>query len=342
LKYFFSTIVTYFLLVYISIIIPLLTTGIEAREVLDQISDKMNLEIISKNPDINIRENKIFQGSENLIMKDHLMNRKFKGLSHTLYHPPIGQDCPRKIVVMSGKSNVGKTFFSAVFSWLLSLKNERILLIDCDFQNSKLGEYFKPFVDLPPLSGDKSIKNISKNLDLITATELLTTLSDSHQQSLSEYIDSISSGYRFVIIDTQTGLNDVNLELLIFADTGILISTADPSAILDTYMIIRGSLSHINSPDFRLVVNQLISDSNIIEMYDNLNTALSNFLNYEIGLIGTIPFDSSIDPVLNKFPFEFEDSSSVQEIEKIVNLVRTVKSKVVPVAGKSIAAPLFR
>ncbi|MEJ2050503.1 MAG: AAA family ATPase, partial [Calditrichota bacterium] len=315
---------------------------IEAREVTNQISNEMNLEIINKNPDLNIGDNTIFQGSENLIMKDHLMNGKFKGLSHTIYHPSIEQDHPQIIVVMSGKSNVGKTFFSGVFGWLLSLKNERVLLIDCDIQNSKLGEYFKPIVDFQPLSGNESIKNISRNLDLITARELSANLSGSPKQSLSEYINSISSGYRFVIIDTQTGLNEVNLELLIFADTGILISTADPSAILDTYMIIRGSLSYINSPDFRLVINQLISDSDIIEMYDNLNTALSNFLNYEIGLIGTIPFDTSIDPLLNKFPFEFEDSSSVQEIDKIVNLVRMVRSKVLPVAGKIIEAPLYR
>jgi flagellar biosynthesis protein FlhG len=322
--------------------IPFLSTSIEAREVMNQISNEMNLEIINKNPNINIGDNTIFQGSENLIMKDHIISRKFKGLNHTIYHPSIEQDHPQIIVVMSGKSNVGKTFFSGVFSWLLSLKNERVLLIDCDFQNLKLGEYFKTIVDLPPLSGNESIKNISRNLDLITARELFANLSGSPKQSLSEYINSISSGYRFIIIDTQTGLNEVNLELLIFADTGILISTADPSAILDTYMIIRGSLSHIDSPDFRLVINQLISDSDIIEMYDNLNTALSNFLNYEIGLIGTIPFDTSIDPLLNKLPFEFEDSSSVQEIEKIVNLVRMVRSKVLPMAGKIIEAPLYR
>jgi len=295
--------------------------------------------------DINkvLQENYIkFQGSENPIMKDQLMNRKFKGLKYPLYHPPVFRKQTQKIIVMSGKNNVGKSLFCRLFSWILSLKNEHILLVDCDFQNSKLDEFFHSISDSRLLSTDENILRISSNLDFLSCKELQTALTEDPLLSLSEYIESISTGYDFVIIDTQTGLSDLNLELLIFADTGILISTPDPSALLDTYMLIRSSLSHINAPDFRLVMNQILSNSEVIELYDNLNTALANFLNFEIGLIGKIPFDTSVDFSSAKLTSEFEDSTAIREVEKIVNLVQMVKSKISQVTGTHISVPAYR
>ena len=283
-----------------------------------------------------------FQGSENPIMKDQLMNRKFKGLKYPLYHPPVFKKQTQKIIVMSGKNNVGKSLFCRLFSWILSLKDERTLLIDCDFQNSKLDELFRSASDSRLLSTDENRTKISNNLDFMSCKELQAALTEDPLLSLSEYIEFISTGYDFIIIDSQTGLSDLNLELLIFADTGILITTPDPSALLDTYMLIRGSLSHIDAPDFRLVMNQILSSSEVIELYDNLNTALANFLNFEIGLIGKIPFDTSLDFSSVKLTAEFEDSTAIREMEKIVSLVRTVKSKTPQVTGAHISVPAYR
>jgi len=282
------------------------------------------------------------QGSENPIMKDQLMNRKFKGLKYPLYHPSVFKKQAQKITIMSGKNNVGKSLFGRLFSWVLSLKDENTLLVDCDFQNSKLSEFFRSFSDTGNGPLDNNTNRISNNLDFLSCKNIQAALREDPLLSVSEYIESLSSGYDFVIIDTQTGLTDLNLELLIFADTGILITTPDPSVLLDTYMVIRGSISHIDSPDFRLVMNQIISHEDALELYNNLNTALANFLNYEVGLIGMIPFDNSTDLSSIKIPFENEEITSVREIEKTVNLVRTVKSKISQTTNKQASIPAYR
>lgn len=283
---------------------------------------------------INVINNDLkFQGSEKLIMKDHNKNRKFKGFSTSPYHQPTAKNWQKKIVIMSGRNSVGKSLISALLSWALSIQEEKILLVDCNFQTPSLKDFFIKDSNKKTSLNNQIIMEITDNLDLIPNDNLMIALQEFDEKSeptLSQSLSPFISNYTYIVYDTQTGLNETNLELMVSSDTGILITTTDPTSILDTYTLIRTSLSHLKKPDFRLVMNKVVTDIEVMEMYDNLKTALESFLDYDIGLLGHIPFDTDIEwsregvDALLKLS---GDSQAVPEVYKISNLINSIKPK---------------
>jgi len=275
------------------------------------------------------------QGSEELIMKDRnqFVLRSSAG-NHTNL-PHLKKNCNIKILVMSGVVGVGKSFISLNLAYALARLNENVLLVDLDFQNPTLHLNTNQIPDFPinywvkknRIIENKAVIPIYHNLDL-----LANVVDEFGDQNLAipevdqffRLLGPLTKEYGFVVFDTHTGLNELNLDLLQASDCVIFVSSTDPTSIIDTYTIIKASYPYLSRSDIRLILNQVFEKNASNEAHHNLNYALNNFLDCEINLLGAIPLDDSVKCAkIEKKPHWFISNNSkvLKEIQKIAEIL---------------------
>ena len=105
--------------------------------------------------------------------------------------------------------------------------------------------------------------------------------------------------YRYTVIDTRTGLTEMNLSLVAQCNKIIMISTPDATSIYDTYSLIKVANSYFDDKNIFLVLNQVIDRESSLDAYRELNSTLKYFLNSGIRLLGIIPEDISVADIQN-------------------------------------------
>ncbi|GAB4364628.1 MAG: hypothetical protein Kow0042_03360 [Calditrichia bacterium] len=206
------------------------------------------------------------------------------------------------IMVTGGKGGVGKSSLSLYLSYELARAGERVLLVDSNLQNPNLHILTNCDPAYPvcywlkenAVFEESALISLGDNLDLIGNKAVDKNHQSYYQEDgllYLELLQPLASRYDYVVLDTQTGLSRWNLTLLMNADLCLLVTVSDPTSIIDTYTVIKAALPHLNEPNFRLIVNQVIDTKVGSEAHMNLNAALNHFLNYEVELLSLIPFD---------------------------------------------------
>ncbi|UCF65013.1 MAG: AAA family ATPase [bacterium] len=252
--------------------------------------------------DVNVNEIK-YQGSEELIMKDQL---KFKSVGTKRYRESFflsPKQTAKKFLVLSGHTGVGKSVLAISLANILSQDNGRVILVNLSRYNASV----KSWLEKVALDNDRPMKQPSEsqmmNANIVSLSTTLDYL-DYKEDAAGKFYDientieyyraifkPFTSEYDYIIFDTQTGLNELNLALLRDSDKTILVSTPDVSSISDVYSLIKTSSSFTTKAKFYLVINQVIEQKSSIEAHRKLNFALRQFLNSEIELLGLIPAD---------------------------------------------------
>ncbi|MFZ0391266.1 MAG: P-loop NTPase [Calditrichia bacterium] len=256
-------------------------------------------------------------------------SRQRKADSHPNHFPQ------QMMLVVSGKGGVGKSFFSLHLAQALSARQERVLLVDSNLMSPNLHvltnkdpryplhhflQHGRPF-------GKEALVPLQENLDLLG--NHAAGSSEPHIANAPYFVEllqPLATRYDYVVMDTQTGLNEWNLSLLQYADLSLLMSITDPTSVIDTYTFIKASLPYLATPRFQLVVNQVIGESSGLEAHNNLNAALSHFLNYRVDLLGMLPLDMEIkrSAVEQKPLWDVSRNSPV--IRTIQEMAKTVRN----------------
>ncbi len=276
-----------------------------------------------------------------MIMKDQATNlRILTGRQRSSFPGTFNGD-RQTLLVVSGKGGVGKSFFSLHLAQALAGLGERVLLVDSNLQNPNLHVLTNTDPQYPLvywLSENRPIQKeavvrLWNNLDL-----LANTPQDNPQygrflensQLFMELLSPLCESYDSVVIDTQTALGEWNVSLLKEADLGVLLSISDPTSVIDTYTYIKASLPYLQQPNLKLVVNQVIGEKTGLEAHQNLNLALKNFLDFEIELLGIVPFDMEVKRAgLEQKPvWEFSRrSGALREIQKMASALHAKKQE---------------
>lgn len=212
---------------------------------------------------------------------------------------------PNKIVcIASGKGGTGKTVFAVNLAYMLAKNKKKVLLVDLDFNLANvhillnenpvktIGSFFNYTSPLLSL-----INNYKNTFDII--------FGDSNKSNykmpglalidlLIEKLSELSDSYDAILIDCGAGASDQIVSLLNQSSFNIIVTTPEPTAIMDAYSIIK--LVKHNNAEMKnyIVVNKSIDDEEGNTAFTNLNKALKHFLKIQVPLLAVLHEDRDI------------------------------------------------
>ena len=210
-----------------------------------------------------------------------------------------------KIVsICSGKGGTGKTFFAANFAYQLSGLGKKVLLVDLDLNFSNLNillnqatqevisEFFEQKKSLREI-----VSSYNKNLDLVfgdSGREDYPRVSKEVLDYLFISLSRISDDYDFIILDSSAGADQLTLHQLIRSDYNIIVTSPEPTAVMDAYVIIKLLNSVSYSGEKLVVVNKCSDEEDAQASFANLSVASKHFLGEAPNFLGSISFDQAV------------------------------------------------
>lgn len=276
------------------------------------------------------------QGSEDIIMKDHeklLTNDLSNGRVRPVRY--FSRNCSN-LALFSSHSGAGKTLLSLGLAQALAHMQQRVLLVDLDWNKATLRTILRPSVSIrvdelkaePGIILKQGIVSLGSFLDFL-GIDFSSLPLPKRENSGSDFISyligclaQINKEYAYIIFDTASGMGEMNLALLQHRLIGIFISSAEPESLLDTFALLKSVYSHLSRPQLRLILNQVLDYQNGESAQHTIRYALHHFLDQEIQLLGLVPFEE--DLYLNGLSaFPFVKNSSV--FDKIQHIAETLQ-----------------
>lgn len=234
------------------------------------------------------------------------------------------------ITITSGKGGVGKTNLAINLAISISRLGYKVVIIDVDFGLANIeiltGINIKYTIsdciikgkDIREImvNGPEGIKIISGGLGLHEKT----TMNDSNIRFFLKEIDKLEYIADFIIIDTGAGVSKDVLNFALAADEAILVTTPDPTALMDGYTMLKALTINGYRGKLNIVVNMAKNRREAYDAYDKLYKASTSFLNEEIGFLGYLERSEIVNKaVKNQCPFTLENPSS--SISRKVNIM---------------------
>jgi flagellar biosynthesis protein FlhG len=209
---------------------------------------------------------------------------------------------PRRIfqilTICSGKGGVGKTMTTVNMSVLLAESGWQVTVLDGDLGlgNVKLMLPVSPTNHLGHwLTGQCNYKELAVptpfGFKIISAPPdefQLTTLTQRQQVRLAQLFDQIQQSSDLLIIDNAAGISKNVLGWCRMAHRILLITTPDPTAMMDAYATLKIFSSFQIPPPISIIVNQAKTLDEGFDTYKRLNAAASKFIGIETGWMGYI------------------------------------------------------
>ena len=193
----------------------------------------------------------------------------------------------RIITVSGGKGGVGKSFFAVNFAAALSLAGNKVLIFDADVNLSNVhlmthinsNTRFDQF-----LKGEKKLKEIIEKgvggIDVIyTGNDLghLIKLDQNEINLLHKSLFGLEMSYDYIIIDTAAGLDELNINLMLLADTVIMVTTPVITAMTDLYRVIKIVSERSPGKIFDIVINQVKEAGEAADTFRKIAAVISKF-----------------------------------------------------------------
>lgn len=229
----------------------------------------------------------------------------------------------------SGKGGTGKTVVAVNTALALSLNRYKVLLIDADFffGNVNILLNIAPKYTIEDyFSGKKILKdviqNYSENLDCIyssSGSDIIIDIEKANVKKLMSSLIKLSYEYDFIIIDSSSGGNELQLQIISSTGINVLVLSPEPTSIMDSYVIMKLLKKHRFEGSCYALINKA-KGAEDISAYENLRAASQHFLNADIELLGIINFSDIIsESIKNQIPLVTSAKSSdvLRSIKKI-------------------------
>lgn len=205
------------------------------------------------------------------------------------------------ISVCSGKGGTGKTFFSANYAYQLSRLNKKVLLVDFDLNFSNLNillnqtssKTISNFFEQTETM-EEIVFNYSTNLDLIFGDSGRADYPRLSREIIDYFfiiLKKIQHRYDYIILDSSAGADSFVLHQLMKSDYNLIITSPEPTAIMDAYVVIKLLLENGSEVERYVVINKCSDSDEGKNAFIKLSKAVNHFLKMNIELLGIISQD---------------------------------------------------
>lgn len=226
---------------------------------------------------------------------------------------------PHTVAISSGKGGVGKTLVTVNVAINLARQGLKVLVIDADLGLANIDVVLgltPEFTIQDVLEGHKRLDQVALSgplgitiLPAASGVAELSNLSEEQRLLLMDQMDRWNANFDVVLVDTGAGISP-NVRYFILAVEHILVVvTPDPASITDAYALMKVMFLNHRVSHFDLLVNQVKSRQEALEVYKTLHRVADQFLNVGLFFAGFIPHDTHLTkavrqqkPVAELFP----------------------------------------
>lgn len=207
----------------------------------------------------------------------------------------------RVIAVTSGKGGVGKTNLSVNLSVALARLGKRAMLVDGDLglananillgmnANATIADVLARDCGMPDVvqQGPSGIFFVPGH----SGSGLNPELARKDRRRLAEAFRPYAGKVDQIIVDTATGISPQAMGLVATSDLILLVLSAEPTAFMDAYALVKVlSLDH-GCTDISVVTNMVESDASGAELFRHFEDVATRFLPVELTHLGSVPRD---------------------------------------------------
>jgi len=220
----------------------------------------------------------------------------------------------RTIAVTSGKGGVGKSNVALNLSILLSAAGNRVALVDADLGLANLDVLVNVNVGANlshVIAGTKRLEDIV--VDLPSGVQLvpgasgiarLAHLSELQQAQLVTDLASLEADNDVIVIDTGAGIGPEVLQFACAADSVVVVTTPEPTAITDGYAVIKVLTQRSYGGQISLLVNFACDRQEARLTYQRISNVARQFLGAKVLDAGYVLTDSKVgEAVRRREPF---------------------------------------
>jgi flagellar biosynthesis protein FlhG len=206
--------------------------------------------------------------------------------------------------VTSGKGGVGKSTVALNLGFHLAGFGGKVLLVDADANLAGLDVMLgvRPGYRLSDVvRGDRDIEETllspAPGLHLLpgsTGEPDYPLLTSERQEHLLDDLRSMEEQHDIVILDTAAGLTPEVVRYAVHSDEAIVVTTVEPTSVVDAYAVIKVLWSLRPDAVVRLLVNASPDPGVADETVATLQRAVRQFLGRNLDFLGTIPKDPHV------------------------------------------------
>ena len=246
----------------------------------------------------------------------------------------------RVITVTSGKGGVGKSNVAVNLAVQMTKLGKKVIIFDADFGLANVEVMFGavPKYTLGDLIyHGKNIREIITDgpmgIGFVSGGAGIMGLNNLAKEQLLYFIESLRELDELadvILVDTGAGISDNVLEFVIASPEVIVVTTPEPSSLTDSYSLLktlyRNPNFHREETNVRVLSNRVTSLEEGRNVYDKLNSVVTQFLDGKTDYLGMIPKDAMLEKAVrlqNPVSIHAPEAKSSKAFEVIaVNLLK--------------------